>query len=255
MNIDDNIKTLWLEGRNIIEIEKITNVNHETVRQILIRSNVHVPKKAVKHNYTNLDFFQTIDTEEKAYWLGFIYADGCISYIGYRLEISINKKDEEHLQKLSDMLNKPLRSFTQTCSLMNDTNVCEMVKLYVYNKSMYNDLLECGVEERKTYSDTTRILDSVPKNLIHHFVRGYFDQHRFPFMLNRSLQRQVVNAHLLLRHLVNQEDQQDYYQYADHGPKPHPATRRSPQIFHPGTKMVILQAIETCDPERLCSCL
>ncbi len=137
--------------------------------------NIHVPKKAVKHNYTNLDFFQNIDTEEKAYWLGFIYADGCIMNSGYTFTISINKKDEEHLQKLSDIFNKPLRSFTQTCSLMNNTNVCEMVKLYIYNKSMYNDLLKCGVEERKTYSDTTQILESIPEKLIHHFIRGYFD--------------------------------------------------------------------------------
>lgn len=129
----------------------------------------------MRHNYTNLDFFQTIDNEEKAYWLGFIYADGCIVRSGYTLTISINKKDEEHLQKLSDIFNKPLRSFTQTCSLMNNTNVCEMVELYIYNKSMYNDLLECGVVERKTYSETTMILNNIPNNLIHHFIRGYFD--------------------------------------------------------------------------------
>ena len=153
----------------------------------------------MKHNYTNLDFFQTIDTEEKAYWLGFIYADGCIVRSGYTLTISINKKDEEHLQKLSDIFNKPLRSFTQTCSLMNNTNVCEMVKLYIYNKSMYNDLLECGVEERKTYSNTTHILDSIPKNLICHFVRGYFDG-------DGSITCQSNNTRIAYFNLVGIED-------------------------------------------------
>lgn len=56
--------------------------------------------------YYNKDFFQEINTEEKAYWLGFLYADGCINKI-YRnnklksmnLEIGLCHKDEQHLQK------------------------------------------------------------------------------------------------------------------------------------------------------------
>ena len=31
----------------------------------------------MKHNL-NKDYFKNIDNEEKAYWLGFIAADGCI---------------------------------------------------------------------------------------------------------------------------------------------------------------------------------
>ena len=44
-----------------------------------------------------LHIFETIDTEEKAYWLGFIAADGCISkaseYNSYRLSINISDID------------------------------------------------------------------------------------------------------------------------------------------------------------------
>ena len=49
-------------------------------------------------------FFQEIDTEEKAYILGFIYADGNISNIEndkhYRIRILLKKSDSNILEKI-----------------------------------------------------------------------------------------------------------------------------------------------------------
>jgi hypothetical protein len=46
--------------------------------------------------------FDLIDTEEKAYWLGFIYADGCIASITennkrHEFELSLKGSDIRHL--------------------------------------------------------------------------------------------------------------------------------------------------------------
>jgi hypothetical protein len=35
----------------------------------------------------NEDFFQEIDTEEKAYWLGFLYADGYIHVRSHQVKL------------------------------------------------------------------------------------------------------------------------------------------------------------------------
>ena len=61
----------------------------------------------------NENFFETIDTEDKAYWLGFIYADGYItkSKTGqHNLGIKLSIKDLAHLQKfaLDIKTNKPI---------------------------------------------------------------------------------------------------------------------------------------------------
>lgn len=43
----------------------------------------------------NQDYFATIDTEEKAYWLGFIAADGCVSRAGkgFRFQMGLAARD------------------------------------------------------------------------------------------------------------------------------------------------------------------
>ena len=58
-----------------------------------------------KYTY-NENYFKIIDSEEKAYWLGFLYADGCITRF-YRneklksmsLELTLQSNDIEHLKK------------------------------------------------------------------------------------------------------------------------------------------------------------
>ena len=48
----------------------------------------------------NDNYFEIIDSEEKAYWLGFLLADGCVSTThGNRVILQISSKDEEHLKK------------------------------------------------------------------------------------------------------------------------------------------------------------
>lgn len=53
----------------------------------------------------NESFFESIDTEEKAYWLGFITADGNITTSGGAVKIVLQRRDIEHLRKFAMALN------------------------------------------------------------------------------------------------------------------------------------------------------
>lgn len=79
----------------------------------------HIKIVPVLKNYT---FFDSIDCEEKAYWLGFILADGCVrtkkrtqtlqsgevSTIkkGSGLEICLQEKDKKHLEKFASIFER-----------------------------------------------------------------------------------------------------------------------------------------------------
>lgn len=118
-----------------------------------------------KHKYQiNTRYFASIDTPEKAYWLGFLWADGCISSTtgSKRIVFCLNSRDHKHLEQLVTDLdsNYPVKQ-------RNGFSYLEMC-----SKDMFVDLLRQGIEERKTCGGTQPI---VVDHLVSHFVRGLFD--------------------------------------------------------------------------------
>lgn len=70
---------LYSNNEQISSICKKVNRCDVVVRGWLKDSKIYNPRQYNFAEYTNLDFFHEIDTEEKVYWLGFIYADGYVS--------------------------------------------------------------------------------------------------------------------------------------------------------------------------------
>ena len=122
--------------------------------------------------YRNLDFFQEINTEEKAYWLGFICADGNIHKKQNLLQIRLSSEDEGHLKKLGNIFGRKL--YRQKV-VSKKGKICESVILGVCNKKVKNGLMKNGVYPDKTILDNIKSLNHVPDILMNHFVRGYFD--------------------------------------------------------------------------------
>ncbi len=129
------------------------------------------------------DFFNAIDTEEKAYWLGFIFADGYISYseknmkkgqlaTTYCTGIKLKWSDREHLKKFNKSISGNYKVFKE----INHPDgfrkeITEAAKILVYSQQMYNDLNKY-FDRDKTY---TAKFPSIPEHLMRHFIRGYFD--------------------------------------------------------------------------------
>lgn len=126
----------------------------------------------------NLDenYFEVINTPNKAYWLGFLYADGCVlvreknNKKSYILEISLNEDDITHLEKFKMCLksNSPIKYKT----IKEKYKSC---RLAICNKKICEDLIKLGCTPRKSLTLTFPSEEQVPKELIPHFIRGYLD--------------------------------------------------------------------------------
>lgn len=125
----------------------------------------------IVHNYQNEPrmnqfFFDVIDSEEKAYWLGFLYADGAIGSFNNGIEVSLKSSDIDHLYKLANSLGFVDKHIYQ------DEVRC---RLNFNNKRIHSKLIELGCTPRKSLTLTFPSSTQVPSYLIRHFVRGYID--------------------------------------------------------------------------------
>lgn len=106
-------------------------------------------------------FFSEIDNEEKAYWLGFLCGDGCITENKVRLALAV--KDEPHLNRFKAAVNWSGKSYYHKFGV---------VEVYFRSLRMVKDLARYHITPRKTF--TVRFPD-IPESLERHFIRGMFD--------------------------------------------------------------------------------
>ena len=118
------------------------------------------------------NFFDKINTEHKAYFLGFLYADGYNNTDRFSVSLSLKETDAEILIKLNHLLQpqKPLQYVK-----FKNSNSSNQYRLVIANKHISQQLASLGCFKAKTYKLLFPSKKQVPGRLIRHFVRGYFD--------------------------------------------------------------------------------
>ena len=164
-----------------------------TVANILRKNNIKLREFGAENKVFNSNFFETIDTEYKAYWLGFIYADGNIRISKnntHVLQIELEQTDGYLLEKLVDLLQykekiknyeseiieyvpKTLNYFERENRFDNYSKLYKGCSLQVHSKTIYDSLVNHGVTPQKTLKIC--LPKNIPNDLLKHFVRGYFD--------------------------------------------------------------------------------
>jgi len=156
------------------ELMEKYNINDGLLYRLLEFHNIPLDETHKRFFNFDEDFFSVIDSEEKAYWLGFLYADGYVySHIGYTVELTLKKEDEEHIRKFQNTV-KHNGELDDRHIELNQKHFLA-TRLSLCSKKMVEDLIKLGCFQNKSLELKFPTEKQVPNKLVHHFMRGYFD--------------------------------------------------------------------------------
>lgn len=110
-----------------------------------------------------------IDAEEKAYWLGFFYADAYNNEKLGRIVIELQEQDKKHLQKCAKFFGQPRDPFIQ----YKNKGKYIAYRLELNSKHLTKVLADKGCHKAKSFN--IFFPNWLNQELIRHFIRGYFD--------------------------------------------------------------------------------
>ena len=159
--IEKDIIDLYNDGYGTMEISQKCKVHRTTVQRVLQRNNIDLRKRTPVHY--DIHFFDEYN-QNSCYWAGFIAADGYVRSDRAAVTIHLASVDYEHLLKLAQLTNY------QGNVKLNE-NDCYIT----FAGKWFQDALDRNFNIRPNKTFDVAISDKIPKDLVKHFIRGYFD--------------------------------------------------------------------------------
>lgn len=174
----------YIPSKEEIEIVKTIIENHQSYKDAskAINRDITIIKRIIKENNIvydyrpynkNLkhDFFSVIDSEEKAWLLGFLFTDGSVRKVGnsYQIRLSIQLLDEEIIDKIKKWLEVDIKT------KYDKREKKECCGIEITSQKMFEDLANYGIVPNKTYITNKLYLEKIPEQFQRAYIRGLFD--------------------------------------------------------------------------------
>lgn len=154
------------------------NLSLTSVNRYAIEFGLRKPKKSIASvNPVNAKYFDEVDEFKKAYWLGFIMADGYTyktpNREKYELAIKIKSTDIDHLKEFAKDIEFPEEKIVIGSGKRNG-NINYYCQLRTYNTHLVTTIMKKHrIVQNKTYVQC--LPDSIPEKYVSDFIRGYWD--------------------------------------------------------------------------------
>lgn len=148
-------------------------VSKSVILNFLKEKGINVSNRGCHKYYADYNKFEIIDSPEKAYWLGFIAADGCV-YIrpqNATIRINIHQKDKEILEKFKIFMNSNV-NITEHIQTEGFSNNTPMVAIAFNSKKMAEDFIKHGVPNKKSLILKPPMIE---EQYFLPYILGYFD--------------------------------------------------------------------------------
>jgi len=171
---------LYLSNLSLYELVEKYKINRSVIKRILLENNIKLRSKTSKYTF-NENYFDIIDNQDKAYWLGFIWCDGYLNKRNrtennteYSLKLGLSEKDVGHLKLFQRYIdsNHEIKYYDINSKSFN-TNYKES-RLLITNKHFCKNLYDMyGLIPHRF--DISKLINNIPKELYRDFIRGVFD--------------------------------------------------------------------------------
>jgi hypothetical protein len=176
----DRMVELFEQKINLVKIGEEFGISAPVVKvQLLLRGcNVKQRRYEITEGY-----FKTIDSEEKAYWLGFLAADGCIrrrvnevgKTRGDGIYLKLAVLDESHMERFRDSICPDAQIHhrtNKTKTKKGNVSISYTCNLGIYSNELVQDIMKLGVGPNKTFTIPKPTID---EKYYRDYIRGFFD--------------------------------------------------------------------------------
>lgn len=169
----EKIIDLYSQGLTQKQIANIYSVSDVTISRIIHKfKDLECGKIHYRKYHLNEHYFDDIDTPNKAYIIGILWADGSNNLKNHTVELSLQECDKHILIDISKELetNRPLVFYNYNAKNSNHSN---QYRLAISSKHISNTLNDLGMVQNK--SQSLKFPTWLREDLYPHFIRGYLD--------------------------------------------------------------------------------
>lgn len=206
-DIKDIVRLYTEESYTVPKLRDKYRCRTQTILDILNNNGVNTSENARKSVNRQLhhEYFDLIDTEEKAYFLGMLMADGCVrQHKEWTPTITLELIDLDVIEKFKRAVNADSTITKSTRDRWENEN--PTYTIVVRSAQMVKALHKHGVVKNKTYI-TSSLHRTIPPELSQHYLRGLVDGDGSLYNSNGRWFLAITNGHVSFL-----EDVQDWLQ-------------------------------------------
>jgi len=193
----DEVIRLYKSGVSANEIGKQLGFKGNNILILLRKNDVEI----VDFRYgVDETFFDAIDSEAKAYVLGWFYADGCVDNEG-KMRLQIQAGDGAIIEEIKRLMgyDGPLYDVPPPKKFPHRK---AQISLQINRKTMADKLIALGCTPNKSLTVSMPTKDQVPSEFFHHFIRGVFDgDGSITIKKNKYVQCSITSTDIFLQPL------------------------------------------------------
>lgn len=162
----ENICVLY--NKENLSLEKIAEMFSCSISPIIrVLKNNSIDRRVHTRSLFDIDYFSNINSEEKAYFLGLLMADGC----NYEKGFTLSLQEEDYL--IIEKFKKSIK-FTGKINYRKHSNpkYKNIVRIKIHSEEISKQLSKLGVVPRKSLIASYPLIEEKYDS---HFIRGYFD--------------------------------------------------------------------------------